>query len=308
MLRAKSIPALSITALCLLIASAAQAREEGAPATALGMSDAVRAAAVGTTGLFFNPAGIGLVSQYAVEAGYSFAPDLAGHAVGAYAVDSRTNQALAMGTGYTFIFSEVPGLNSEGKTIMRDRTGHQVRAGLASGWDWDNFGFRVGVGVRYQTLTVGSSDNYANGQHDDVEFFTMDAGLVLDIYQMFRVAVVGHNLIDTGPNARSTSPRSIGLGAAGMFDAFQVTFDADLDVMTDSSGVLASYGVGAQYLIAGIIVVRAGFGYRGLDADKSLSAGVGYMSSSLAADVSFSKSIDDADAAVLSLSIRYFLP
>jgi hypothetical protein len=78
--------------------------------------------------------------------------------------------------------------------------------------------------------------------------------------------------------------------------------------MTDSSGVLASYGVGAQYLIAGMVVVRAGFGYRGLDADKSLSAGVGYMSQSLAADVSFSKSLDDADAAVLSLSVRYFLP
>ncbi len=308
MVSTKGIPALIAVVLLTSATSSAWAREEGAPASALGLSDAVRAAATGTSGLFFNPAGMGLISQYAVEAGYTFAPNLDGHSFGAYAVDSRTNQALAFGSGYNYILSEEVGLDPEGNPIKRSRDGHQVRAGIASGWDWESFGFRAGVGVRYQNLTVGWEDNPDNGQHDDVEFFTLDAGLVFDIVRMFRIAVTAHNLIDTGANARASAPRSIGLGAAALFDAFQISFDVDLDIMSKSGGVVPSYFAGAQYLIAGMVVARAGFGYRGIDADKSLSAGVGYVSETIAADVSFSKSLDNADEAIVSASVRYFLP
>ncbi|MDP6945454.1 MAG: hypothetical protein QF464_15000, partial [Myxococcota bacterium] len=123
---------LTVFAVLLLAAPTTLAREEGAPASALGSADAVRATSTGTAGLYFNPAGMGLLNQYSVEAGYTYSGNLDAHAFGASAVDAKTNQALAMGVGYTFLVGEENG---------HGRDGHQVRGGLASGWDFGNFGF-----------------------------------------------------------------------------------------------------------------------------------------------------------------------
>jgi hypothetical protein len=110
---------LTLAGLGALVASAlaappAAAREDGAPAAALGLADAVRSSATGAAGLYFNPAGMGLNHQYSFEAGYSFTKDQPGHAVGASAVDSKTNPALAMGMAYTFITSEEGGGSRSG--------------------------------------------------------------------------------------------------------------------------------------------------------------------------------------------------
>jgi hypothetical protein len=271
-----------------MVGNHAMAREEGAPAAALGLGDAVRATAVGTSGLYFNPAGMGLVNQYAVEAGYSFSGDGSGHALGASAVDSRTNGALAMGVAYAFLLGNDNGY---------ERDGHQVRAALAAGHQWEGFAIRAGVGGRYLNLD--------RAKLNDFHFFTLDAGLVLEIVGMFRIAAVGHNLIDT---KSSESPRSIGFGAAVSLSALQLSFDAELDMQTDPNDLLPRYGVGLQYLFGGVIVARAGFGMGGRIDQQDLSMGLGYVSQMLAGDVSFSKRIDGPDGMVLSLAFRYFLP
>ncbi len=272
-----------------LVASTAHAREEGAPASALGLGDAVRATATGTSSLYFNPAGMGLVNQYAVEAGYGFSGDYSGHALGASAIDSKTNSALAMGVGYNYILGEEPGGGA--------RDGHSVRAGLASGYAWEGFGFQVGVGGKYLTLDRAGKKDY--------RYFTMDAGLIVEIANMVRVGVAAQNLIATKAD---DAPRSIGLGAAVTIDAFQASFDTTLDIETDPSNLFPLYSVGAQYLFAGMIVARAGFSLGGQDGGKHIAAGAGYVSDSIAADASFQKRIDGEGGLLFSLSVRYFLP
>jgi hypothetical protein len=275
----------------LLIVTAAPstlAREDGAPAAALGTADAVRATAVGASGLYFNPAGMGIASQYAIEAGYSYSDAMQSHAVGAAAVDSKTNQAFALGVGYTFLLGQGEG---------NERDGHQIRAGLAGGWDFGGVEFRVGVGGRYLTL-----DRLAG---TDPNFFTLDAGIILEVMQMFRIGLVGQNLIDT---KTEYAPRQLGAGAAFTYEAFQASFDVNLDLQTDPENLFPQYSTGIQYLFGGIVVARAGVSFGGIEDHTSVAFGLGYISTSLAIDAGFSTHTDVSGGSLFSMSLRYFLP
>jgi len=286
----KNIGALGLIS-ALIIATAApsaMAREDGAPAAALGTADAVRATAVGASGLYFNPAGMGIASQYAIEAGYSYSDAMQSHAVGAAAVDSKTNQAFAMGVGYTFLLGQGEGY---------ERDGHQIRGGLAGGWDFGEVEFRVGVGGRYLTL-----DRLAGS---DPNFFTLDAGIIVEIMQMFRVGLVGQNLIDTKTDY---APRQLGAGAAATFEAFQASFDVNLDLQTDPENLFPHYSAGLQYLFGGIVVARAGVSFGGIEDHTSVAFGVGYVSTTLAVDAGFSTYVDVSGGSLFSMSLRYFLP
>ena len=148
------------------------------------------------------------------------------------------------------------------------------------------------------------------------EFFTLDAGLVMEIVQMFRVGVAAQNLIDTRTsahrdenlNANPRAPRNIGVGAALSVDAFQLSFDAAMDLQTDPKDLFVEYGVGAQYLIANIVVMRAGFKMGGIEDHQTVTFGAGYVSELLAADVSVAKRVDQDGGIVASFALRYFLP
>ena len=69
------------------------ARQDGAPARALGMSDAVRALGFGTAGLYFNPAAMSQAVQYAIDTGYGYRK--LRHNFHLSLVDSQTNPKLA---------------------------------------------------------------------------------------------------------------------------------------------------------------------------------------------------------------------
>ena len=280
--------ALTLALSLLIVTPSADAREDGAPAAALGTADAVRATAVGASGLYFNPAGMGIASQYAIEAGYSYSDAMQSHAIGAAAVDSKTNQAFAMGVGYTFLLGQGEGF---------ERDGHQIRGGLAGGWDFGEVEFRVGVGARYLTL-----DRLAGS---DPNFFTLDAGIIVEVMQMFRVGIVGQNLIDTKSDY---APQQLGVGAAFNYDAFQASFDVNLDLQTDPDNLFPQYSAGLQYLIAGIVVARAGVTMGGIEDHTAVAFGLGYVSTSLAVDAAFSTYADVSGGTLFSMSLRYFLP
>lgn len=287
-----------ITALLLAVPanSFAQARDEGAPANSLGVGDSVRASAVGSSALFFNPAGMPRLKQYAIEAGYSFLNGRDGHSFGIGMVDSATNESLAMGAQYNYILSKRNG---------KDRDGHNIRGGLATGYATKDFAIYGGLGVRYGSLTVGASDTGDNGETDDVEFFTMDAGLMLTISDMFRIGVVGQNLILTNDSA---SPRTIGVGVALQVDDFEMGVDANLDIETGDDGPLVSWHIGASYLIENLIAIRLGFVYDQGTEDKRIAAGASYVSKLIGVDLGFQQSLDYSDDTIFSLGVRVFLP
>lgn len=298
-MKSRLVAALGIMVALTLVpsTSSAQTREDGAPAMSLGVGDSVRASAVGTSALFFNPAGMPRLKQYAIEAGYSFLNALGGHSFGVSMVDSATNDGLAMGFQYNYVL---------GKRDGKDRDGHNIRGGLATGYATKDFAIYGGLGVRYTNLVVGAGDNGENGQVDDIEFFTMDAGLVLTISDMFRLGVVGQNLIDT--KSLRDAPRTIGVGAALQVESFELGIDANLDIATDPEAVLVSWHFGAQYVIENLVAVRLGFVFDQGRNDKRIAAGASYVGKLIGVDLGFQQSLDNGDDTIFSLGVRVLLP
>jgi hypothetical protein len=136
---------------------------------------------------------------------------------------------------------------------------------------------------------------------------------------MLRIGVSAQNLIDTTQARNQITPaaRKVGMGAALTLDAFQLSFDAELDIQNPEESLPAVYRVGVQYLIQSMVVVRLGFAVdRGVDAlvrargedNYFLAGGLGYISREFGIEVGFQKSVLNGDGTVVAASFRYFLP
>lgn len=265
------------------------AREEGASASALGVADAVRSTAVGASALFFNPAAMHQMLQYAIESGYQYHSPTAGHIFNASIVDSATNQMLAMGLAYSYV-------TGEEQSTSLTRTGHMLRVGLATGYRTREFSIHAGVGVRYLSLTI-DDDASAEG-------FTLDTGILFTLNNMFRLAVVGHNLIET---ELSETPRRLGVGGSVLWRRFLVSFDSVLDFET-LEDTEAQYNVGMEYSIGGRVPLRVGYQNDKIRGTQAITGGIGYVSRVVAMDFGFKQNLDDKRDNIFSLNVRAFIP
>jgi len=279
----------------------AAARDDGTPAQSMGTADAVTSSATGATALFWNPAGMSRLQQYAVATSYAFSNATSGHAVTFGAADSATHPAVALGATYTYLTSKVGGAT---------RKGHDVRFGFSSGFRGQDFSLFVGAAGRYDTIVVGRKDTAGNAENDDANFFTVDAGLILQVGQMFRLGFAAQNLVDT--KAVTEAPRRLRVGAGLQLDTLDLTFDTDIDLQSKPAdggeGPVLSYAAGAQYLIAQVVVARAGFRYDGLAQNRRLTLGVGYVSRTFGVDVGFAQSLDQGSDTALTVGLTGFLP
>ena len=276
----------------------AEIREDGAPATALGVGDAVRATASGASALYFNPAGMSRFRQYAIDAGYNFSNLLDGHTFTTSTVDSATNGLLGMGFGYAYVSSVLSG---------RDRDGHTLRGALSTGYHGKGFSILAGVAVRYASLAIGAADSEENGEVDDVEFVTLDVGLMGTIGSVFSFGVVGKNLIDT--KFLVEGPRAVAFGIAGHYKGFQVSADLDLDLQSGSDDKpIVGYAFGAQYVVKQMIVLRLGFSGGGFSGEKKISAGAAYVSKLVGVDLGVRHNLDNTSDTSFGLGVKVFLP
>jgi len=276
--------------------SRAELRDDGAPASALGTGDAVTGNATGTSALYFNPAGMSRLQQYAIESGYNFVGSMEGHTFTATAVDSKTNGNIAMGLGYAYVSSILSGA---------DRDGNVIRGGLSTGYRTKEFSIFAGVGGKYSALVRGEEDTEDNLGTDDIEYFTLDAGLMAEFAGVFSIGLVGRNLIDS--KSLTEAPRSIGVGAGGQFKEFSISADLNVDIQSEEEAVLA-YAVGAQLLVQNAVVVRMGYNGGGLAKTNYISGGLSYVSKEMGADLGFRQSIDGDSETSFSLGVKVFLP
>ncbi len=278
----------------VLLAGSAQgqAREDGAPAEAMGVGDHMRASAWGPAALYYNPAGMSLVRTYVMQVGYSYLDGKDGHGFSAAAVDSRLNEWVALGAAYTFITSTPEGI---------DRDGHQFRGGLSTGYRSGDVGVYAGVGVRYLGLTLGDNDDEST-ETDDVDAWTVDAGLIVDLGGRIRFGVTGQNLIDSdSPEVK----RTVGLGAAFTFASLEVMGDLDIAAYDGADQTVLRWGFGAQYFVQQMVYVRAGITIDEALDETRISGGVGFSTQSFAIDAGYSSDVDDDADPVFSLSLRY---
>lgn len=291
----------TVVLLTLLLAApsaSAQVREGAAGMGALAKADSVRASGFANDALYFNPAAMAQIMMYSIEVGYTYQNEVTGHVFDASIVDSTTNQYIALGLGYSYFDTQqLPGFAIPGTDA---RTGHQLRAALASGYRGKDFSAFAGAGVRWVNLTIAD--------RDPVDPVTMDAGVLLVISDLFRLGVTGHNLIEH-PDERVELPRQLGVGTSVLVSQFLAEFDAVVDFDTREE-TRAQYSVGLEYDVAGMLPIRAGYMYSDILERHRVSVGLGYYSQIIAVDIGYMQDVSSADKrdATVGLDLRIFLP
>jgi len=265
----------------------------GAPAESLGVGDAVRASAWGPGALYANPAGLMRVNILVVEAAYSYLDGKNGHNLGLSVVDAKTNPDVALGVAYNF-FSTAP----DG----RDRDGNQMRIALATGYRSDELALYAGVGARWLALTLGQNDgNEGVDESDDIDTWTADLGLLLELAHRIRFGVVGQNLVDT---KTAEAPRLLGLGLSFAFDVLDINANLDLD-LTDSERVVTTWGFGADFGVADAVHLRAGFVRDEPRDTERMTFGLGWSSDAVAVDLGYALALVAPSAMTVSVAMRW---
>ncbi len=279
-----------LAAAVLLTASGLSAREYGAGASYLGVGDAARATAAGPSALYINPAGLGRLMMFAFEAGYDYQRLTAGHAPHVAIADSKTNQHVAAGLGYTYLYADGG---------LADRAGHSMRVGLSSGYRSPTFSALFGAGGRYA--------KYDRSPGSEFEAFNLDVGALFDFYDMFSIGVVGHNVIVDDDALNAEMPIGLGLEIAFRYAGFTLSFDTLIDFKTEDEAT-PIYGVGAEYLVMGMVIARLGYKSDRLADAHYISGGFGYVSRLWGIDVSYSHNAKDDSDLIFATSIKFFLP
>jgi opacity protein-like surface antigen len=304
----RCLPCFAVAALIGLSPFQADAREDGAPARALGMGDAVRALGFGTAGLYVNPACMSQGLQNAIDVGYGYRSWEGRHNGHASFVDSKTNPSVAGGAGYSYV---------RGKWDDALTQFHDLRFGVSSGYRSTSFSFYGGLGFRY--INIKRKD-YKSSRNDlDVWKPTMDLGILFGISDLIFIGVTAQNLIKmpVTPTGSSTkkgapyAPRKVGIGVGLVYSILHFGVDVDIDLQSKSSAT-ASPMAGLELTLAQSVAIRAGFQWDrvgDLKTDqKRITAGLGYISQYVGVDVGYGHDVSHSKNWVIESSIRVFLP
>ncbi len=254
--------------------------DETRSARSQGMGEAFTSIANGTGGIYQNPAGVARSVMYSVDGLFEYTPS--GTILNASIVDSKTNPSLAAGAGYSYFF---------GRDELSHLTGHDIRLALGVPVVPDRVA--IGVGGRYMIMTDSS------GSKDDIfiKGFTLDAGLIFRLADMLHLGIAGKNLIDVcdkDARCHGLAPTTVTGGLSlGRETSFVLAADVGFDLTTRADPAL-NFGVGAEYLISGILPIRAGFKRDGATEHNFITFGGGWRSSAAGVDVSYQHDLQNS--------------
>lgn len=259
-----------------------------------GMGEAYTAVAAGPSSIFNNPAGVARSVTYAVEAAYEYNPG--GSVLNAGIVDSKTNPSIAAGVGYSLLL---------GRDELENVTGHDIRLALGIPVVPDRVS--LGLGGRYIIMneTVGAGDDEQT--LEIINGFTLDAGAIFRLSQQIHAGLAAKNLIPIceQPICEPTAPTVIegGLG----FETQGLTISTDVGLDIDRGSPAVDIGVGAEYSIAGVVPIRAGYLRIGAEERNILSGGIGYRSASAGVDFGYQVDLSDTDYQLFMGSVSLYL-
>ena len=279
---------LAATVLILVPGRSALGREAGASARALGLADAVQGLGFGTAGLYFNPAAMSQIRQYAIDAGYGYDATRGTHNAHVSVVDSQTNPDVGGGLGYTYFRS-----NREGHSFQ----GHDVRASLSARFGLESVSLAFGAGFRYLKVSGDLTQ-------DKVSAPTLDLGALLGISDHFYLGVAGQNLITF---SATHAPRLLGVGIGVSVSVVNIGGSAVVDFESKDHTIVSPSG-GLEVVLANALALRSGFMWdRAMD-QKRVTGGLGYISQYVGVDVGYGHDVSDRTRWVIQSSLRVFLP
>lgn len=303
----------------LLLAHTARA-QDFIGVRALSMGEAYRAVATGNDAIYMNPAGLAVIPRYSPELHYSFNLEAEDHQFDLSVVDSKTS-VVAAGIGYTF----------QGREFTR-RTTLQHTATVGIAYPFLPQLFYGGVGVKYVNISDAVVGNYLNA-------LSADVGLLANLPGGVSLAAVGYNLVpinssdvplsaafavawDLGPLSHlifggapavgQVAPNAAGMPARvapgnpqGPLSSFTLTLDWYIDIFT-FYGPQSRLSVGWEYLLFGMVPLRAGYLWSQEKNEQLLSAGAGFIIPYFGLDIAFQQSITRFDDRRFAASLKFF--
>lgn len=258
-------------------------------ARGIALGTGVRASAVSTSALAYNPASLVLGKLYHIEGVVDYSSAWSGAALGAAVVDSSTSR-VAAGIAFRGFLSGDVGVG-----------GIDGRLGLAFPFSEQ---VSIGLGGRYLDLDYDNvTDAGRATQTGLVQGFTMDASVRIAPVPALSIAALAVNFIDLDS---SYAPVLLG-GSIAYTAASIATFGLDtlVDISTfNTAGV--NIGGGVEFLIANVAPVRVGYAFDTKRELHTLSGGAGYTDRSVGFDISIQQQLSgEKDTRVIG-AFRYY--
>lgn len=267
---------------------------------AVGMGGALRASPAGTSSMYMNPALISMAPQYHVEGVYQYTGPENMHTGGAAVVDSVTT---VVGAGLAFNYSGIRGARTK-------HDSYDVRFALSAG-----FGdvFYIGAMGRYLYLEQNKSSNNwgpvgkpalpASG-HQQVDGMTFDAGMGLQLGEVFRLGVAGSNLTNTGS---IFAPIELGTGISLSFMKILI-FELDTVIdFTSHDKIATEINFGAEAFLMNALAIRGGYDFDIFYRIHTPTVGLGYVHSRFGVDLGFMKEARKDGRMVISFGLKLFV-
>jgi opacity protein-like surface antigen len=266
------------------------------------MGGAMRAFSNSLDALFINPANMAASRVYHLGALAQIWPEANRQSYGAGAIDSIVSSArIAGGLGGTWNLQDPDGI---------ERQWTDLRFALAFPFSDEFF---LGAGGRHLWLKENGDDGEigasaaSGGLHDEqiLRGFSFDAGATLKPSQQFAISLVGANLNNPGTGYQ---PTSIGGGIG--FGTDNLTIEGDLlSDFTTWEETTARAMLGGEFLAGDHYPLRLGYRYDQGANSHAVSAGVGYIDRSFAAEIAVRRVVapnDDAATAIV-FGFKYHL-
>ncbi len=267
----------------------------------MSMGGAHRALVTGNDAIMLNPAGMSLFRRYSMELQYLVKPDWStdgGPAEHIFSTAVVDNQIASFATGLAYT------------RVERGDSKKGNRYDMAFSYALSN------------SLMIGTNIKYLNfdrdGKKDAVDAVTVDVGLLLHFDMGLNLGVVGYNLTNTADYLE----HPISMAAAVMYSPFrslELAFDWCINFQkpvdnTDPTGekmTAYSYHFGAEYLLLGQFLIRAGYAIDETNAlydnEQYWTLGAGYISKSIAIDFGYQGSINNTWNNTFGVLIRVFM-
>ncbi|MFT3766552.1 MAG: hypothetical protein QM820_13715 [Minicystis sp.] len=280
---------------------------ENETARSAAMGGALRAMGTGTTGVFLNPAAIPETRLYHIEASAQVTPETDRQVYGGTIVDSTTSRLCGS-------FSFLGGWNDWGGI---DRSFLDMRLALAFPIT-DRF--IIGLGGRYLKLTQSglgpfgfspvsgglvdsNSTTTPRGRQPMVNAVTWDAGIVVRPTDSIYIAAVGQNLTYT---KNGLLPLTVGGGIGYGSETFSIEADGIADIGSWDKPT-ARVGVGAEYVVSGMVPIRAGYRFDQGGKLHTVSLGTGYIHPVFSIEAAVKRTISNPGETSMVFSLAYHL-
>ncbi|PIE18859.1 MAG: hypothetical protein CSA65_03925 [Proteobacteria bacterium] len=277
---------------------------------ATGMGGALRAAALGSSSVLLNPAGMSLARMYVINALYQWRGSDAASQLSASVVDSATSRKIAAGLFYNFSHaSPTYTLGSAKGPIGIEQTTNTHEIGVALSMPLGQY-FVIGVSGRYINHGASLNEGAPEGLSlPDLSTFTMDVGGVIRLGRSFNIAVVGYNLIPVDDTFSALFPQSIGLGVSyAMGTLFLAEFDTVLDFTSDKTkSVTTSVHGGLELFLGKRYVIRGGAMHSQYRDATYVTGGLGLVTKRLGVDASLRQMVDGGNETLLAFALKLFL-